>query len=505
MHALLQAVNLRKSYSSVVLRDFSFDLARGEVHALVGSNGAGKSTFARILCGLVTADSGEMFIAGRPHRPASRQAAAEAGVVMVMQELNVIPTLSVAENLFLDRLPSLAGFIRYRKLRAGAEEALNRVGLHRIDVFDRAGALGVGQQQMIEIASALARRCSVMILDEPTAALSNREVDHLFENIRRLRDDGVGIIYISHRMDEIRAIADRVTVLRDGARVATHAAAEVAPAQLVREMAGHDLAQRPETSMASEGAVALRVVNVQMRDLAPGISLEVRAGEILGIAGLAGSGRSELLRAIYDSGSRKSGRIEVSGAQVSGGPESSIAAGLGLIPEDRKTEGLLLPLAVRTNITLSTLKRHSGFAGWLRRDKEIATTRRLTKDLDIRCASTEQPVVLLSGGNQQKVLLGRWLARDCSVLLLDEPTRGVDAAAKDQIHALLRTLATQGKALLVVSSELEELMSLSHRILVLSDFRYAGEFLPQTWSREAITEAAFSGYTTGGKRGDESQ
>jgi len=239
----------------------------------------------------------------------------------------------------------------------------------------------------------------------------------------------------------------------------------------------------------------LRAVDVRTTTAVPAVSIDLHAGEILGLAGLAGSGRSELLKGLYDSRSRASGMIELEGKPLAGGPESSVAAGLGLVPEDRKAEGLLLPLGVRPNITLSTLDRHSITPlGWLRGDRENATSARVIRETDIRCSSAEQPVAELSGGNQQKVLLGRWLARDCAALLLDEPTRGVDAAAKDQIHALLRALAAQGKALLVVSSELEELMALSHRIIVLSAGKITGEFLPGSWSREAITEAAFSGY-----------
>jgi ribose transport system ATP-binding protein len=494
---LLLVSGLQKSYSVPVLSDFSFELHGGEVHALIGSNGAGKSTFARILCGLTTADAGEIHFAGLPHAPRSKREAEHAGIVMVLQELNVIGSLSVAENIFLSRLPQTAGFVRFGQLHEAARVALARVGLGDLDPATPAAHLGVGQQQLVEIAGALAQNCRLLILDEPTAALTDPEIDRLFANIRQLQAEGVGIIYISHRMDEIRRVANRVTVLRDGRRVATHNATEVTPAALVCEMVGHDLPERKGAGGRVAGDVALRVQNLRARERVVDVSFEVRRGEILGMAGLIGSGRTETLRAIFGADPKSGGEIllGIEQRRISiREPSDAIATGIGMVPEDRKQDGLLLAQPVRVNTTLATLGRHTHPGGWINSTAETKTTDSMCQRLAVRCSSIEQPVAELSGGNQQKVVIGRWLARECDVLLFDEPTRGIDVAAKDMIYALLHDLAAAGKAVVVVSSELTELMSLCDRIVVMSAGRIAGEFLPGQWSQEKITHAAFSGY-----------
>lgn len=494
---LLQVSALQKSYSVPVLSDFSFELEAGEVHALVGSNGAGKSTFARILSGLTHPDAGQIELLGRSYAPRSKREAEHAGIVMVMQELNVIGTLTVAENIFLSRLPRRAGFVRFAQLRKMASEALARVGLEELDPTTPARQLGVGQQQLVEIAGALAQNCRLLILDEPTAALTDPEIDRLFTNIRRLQTEGVGIIYISHRMDEIRRIATRVTVLRDGRRVATHAASEVTPTDLVREMVGHDLPERKGTSSRLTAQVAMRVNKLSAGDRVREVSFAVHRGEILGLAGLIGSGRTETLRAIFGADRKDGGEIFLDGSERPVSirePSDAVRAGIGMVPEDRKLDGLLLAQSVRVNTTLATLSRHVHGGGWLDFRAESRTTDSLGSRLGVRCASGEQPVSELSGGNQQKVVIARWLARDCSVLLFDEPTRGIDVAAKDTIYQLLRDLAAEGKAVVMVSSELTELMALCDRILVMSAGRIAAEFLPGHWSQEKITHAAFSNY-----------
>jgi len=495
--ALLQVSGLNKSYSVPVLTDFSFELVRGEVHALVGSNGAGKSTFARILCGLTPAHSGNIQLDGKPYAPRSKRDAEHAGVVMVMQELNVIGTLTVAENIFLSRLPHRAGFVRFGRLHKLAAEALARVGLGELDPATQASHLGVGQQQLVEIAGALAQNCRLLILDEPTAALTDPEIDRLFANIRRLQTAGVGIIYISHRMDEIGRIASRTTVLRDGRRVATHNAAEVTPAGLVREMVGHDLPERKATGERLSGEVALRVRGLCAGERVRDVTFEVRRGEILGLAGLIGSGRTETLRAIFGADAKDSGEILLGTSETPArirGPADAVRAGIGMVPEDRKLDGLLLAQSVRVNSTLATLPQHVYGGGWLNFRAEAQTTGTLCERLAVRCGSAEQTMAELSGGNQQKVVIGRWLARNCSVLLFDEPTRGIDVAAKDTVYQLVHDLAAEGKALVVVSSELTELMSLCDRILVMSAGRIVAEFLPGHWTQEKITHAAFSGY-----------
>jgi ribose transport system ATP-binding protein len=492
---LLQVTGLQKSYTVPVLVDFHFDVRRGEVHALVGSNGAGKSTFARILSGLTIRDGGDIQLEGRPYNPDSKREAERAGVTMVLQELNVIGTLSVAENIFLNRLPRRAGFVRFNDLRAQSSRALARVGLDAVDPATPAGLLGVGHQQLVEIAGALSENCRLLILDEPTAALTDPETELLFGHIRRLKNEGVGTIYISHRMDEIRRIADRITVMRDGRQVATHDAGDVTPAVLVREMVGHDLPERKKSVVERPaGEVALRVRSLHAGARVRDVSFDVRRGEILGIAGLVGAGRTETLRAIFGADSKDSGEILVDGERVViRSPADAVTAGIGLVPEDRKDDGLLLSQSVRVNTTLSTVWRHAR-RGWLNVDAEIRTTEAFCGRLGVRSVSHEQPVGELSGGNQQKVIIARWLARDCPILLFDEPTRGIDVAAKDTIYALLRDLSAEGRAVIVVSSDLIELMALCDRLLVMSEGRITAEFSPDGWTQEKITQAAFSGH-----------
>jgi ribose transport system ATP-binding protein len=494
---LLQVEGLHKRYNVPVLVDFSFELQGGEVHALIGSNGAGKSTFARILCGLTPANRGRIRLAGQPYAPRSKPEAEHAGVVMVLQELNVIGALSVAENIFLPCLPRRAGFVCYEQLHAQASQALARVGLDDLDPATPANQLGVGQQQLVEIAGALAHNGRLLILDEPTAALTEPETEKLFDNIRQLQADGVGIIYISHRMDEIRRIASRVTVLRDGRQVATHPAAEATPAELVREMVGHDLPERRDAGERPSGEVAMRVEGLCAGDRVRDVSFQVRRGEILGVAGLIGSGRTETLRAIFGADRKDRGAIYLGRAAepaVIREPADAVRAGLGMVPEDRKQDGLLLPQSIRVNTTLATIPRHARPGGWLDVGAETSATESVCRRLAVHRASQEQAVSELSGGNQQKVVIGRWLVRDCRVLLFDEPTRGIDVAAKDMVYQLLRELAADGKAVVVVSSELTELMALCDRMLVMSAGRIAAEFLPGEWTQEKLTHAAFSGY-----------
>ncbi|RME95318.1 MAG: sugar ABC transporter ATP-binding protein [Verrucomicrobia bacterium] len=497
MPPLLQVQDLTKSYATPVLREVSLALQAGEIHALVGENGAGKSTFCRILAGLTPPDSGRFRLDGRPYQPRSRRDAEAHGISMVLQELNLIPTLTVAENMFLESFPHRWGWIRRDRLRAAARELLGRLGLGHIDPDRPVAELGIGEQQLVEIAAGFRRRCRLLILDEPTAALTDPEIDRLFRQIRAFRDQGGAVLYISHRLEEIRRLADRVTVLRDGRIVASRPAAEVSSEELVRLMVGRELETGVDRAPTAHGAVALEVRGLQAGPRVRGVGFALHYGEILGLAGLMGAGRTETLRAVFGADRAEAGEIRLGGdgpAIRFRSPSQAVRAGLGLVTEDRKSEGLLLPQPVRVNLTLPGLGRFRRGPGWIDAARETAETAAWIRRLGIRCASPEQPVGELSGGNQQKVVVARWLLRGSRILLFDEPTRGIDVGARFELHRLLREQADQGRAVLVVSSDLKELMTLCDRILVLSGGRVTGEFRRGEWSEDAIMRAAFAAH-----------
>ena len=495
--ALLTTAGLCKSYAAPVLSDVDFDVRRGEVHALVGENGAGKTTLARILAGLAEPSSGSMGLKGRPFVPTCRADAEERGVRIVMQELNLIGTLTVAENLFIDCLPTRFGLLDTRRLNADARPLMARVGLAEVDPATFVGSLGVGQQQMVELAAGLSRDCDLLILDEPTAALTSSKVERLFEQIEQLKTEGVGILYISHRLEEIQQIADRITVLRDGWLVGTRPADEVSLDEIIRMMVGRELGDAGLRPHAALGPVALRVRDLCRGEAVRDVGFEVREGEILGFAGLMGSGRTETMRAIFGAELPDAGEVFVGASDRPArirSPRDAVRHGIALLTEDRRAQGLLLPLSVRVNATLARLADLAGLGGWLHSAEERAAAARLVDALFVRCTSIEQPVAELSGGNQQKVVIARWVYRDCKVVLFDEPTRGIDVGAKFEIYRLLADLAERGKAIVVVSSDLIELMSICDRIAVMSAGRLAAVFERSAWSEDAIMEAAFSGY-----------
>ena len=492
---LLQVRGLGKRYAAPVLTGVDLDLRPGEVHALVGANGAGKTTLARIVCGLTAPDGGAMTLGGAPYAPRSKAEAERAGVQVVMQELNLVGTLTVGENLFLGRLPRRLGFVDYARLRRRAAEALAAVGLEAVDPETPVARLGVGQQQLVEIAAALARPCRVLVLDEPTAALTDPEIALLFRHVRRLTAEGVGVVYVSHRMDEIRRIADRVTVLRDGRVVETAPAAALSLDRIVRLMVGRAVVDEHDLGEREIGPLALRVEGLRRGAAVRGVGFEVRKGEILGVAGLVGSGRTELLRAVFGADPPEAGRVLVDGRPVAiRSPRDAVRAGIGMIPEDRKQHGLLLPRPVRLNATLARLEAVTRPRGWVAPARERDVAERVAGQVAVHAAGVEQPAAELSGGNQQKVVLARWLLRDPDVLLLDEPTRGIDVGAKATVYRLLGELAARGKALVVVSSELRELMAVCDRIAVMSAGRLVATFERGEWTEDAILAAAISGY-----------
>ena len=497
MDPLLETRGLAKSYAAPVLVDINFDLQAGEIHALVGENGAGKSTLCNIVAGLRAADKGEMRLEGHPYAPVNKRTAEAAGIRIVLQELSLINNLTIAENLFFDHLPHRTGWIRRTSLREAAHEALARVGLNELDPDLLVNDLGVGQKQLIEIAAGLSRTCKVLILDEPTAALTVADAERLFLQVRKLKQSGVGIIYISHHLEEVVELADRISVLRDGQMVVTRNRGELAIDEMIRFMVGRTLDERAALSKRRPSdEVLFEIQNLSAPPRIKEVSFDLHRGEILGFAGLMGAGRTETMRAIFGADARASGTILLEGKDVSSrlrSPKAAVRLGIGFLTEDRKSLGLLLPKALRMNVTLARLDDElQGAGGWLRRDKEIAVAETWVSQLGIRCSSIEQTAGNLSGGNQQKVVLARWLYRDCRVLICDEPTRGIDVGAKFEIYRLLDQLAEEGKGIIVVSSDLKELLDLCDRIAVLSAGRLVKIFHRGEWTEDLIMAAAFS-------------
>ena len=494
--AVLSISGIGKTYAQPVLGGIDLTLMRGEVLALTGENGAGKSTLSKIIGGLEQPTVGQMQFQGSAYQLGSRSQAEKLGVRMVMQELNLLPTLSVAENLFLDNLPQRAGWINRRKLREDAIQAMAQVGLDAIDPDTPVSELGIGHQQMVEIARNLIGDCHVLILDEPTAMLTAREVEMLFEQITRLQQRGVSIIYISHRLEELARVAQRIAVLRDGKLVCVDAIANYSSEQLVTLMVGRELGDKIDLGVRQIGDVALRVKGLGRGDKVRDVSFDVRSGEIFGISGLIGAGRTELLRLIYGADTADTGSIEVGSParQVSiRSPMDAVREGIALITEDRKGEGLLLTQTISANIALGNMDSVSA-GGLVNARDEMNLAQRQIDAMGIRTSGPAQLVSQLSGDNQQKVVIGRWLERDCAVMLFDEPTRGIDVGAKFDIYGLFGELTRQGRALVVVSSDLRELMLICDRIGVLSAGRLIDTFDRADWSQDELLAAAFAGY-----------
>ncbi|WP_417512372.1 sugar ABC transporter ATP-binding protein [Microbacterium sp.] len=469
---MLEISGMSKSFGPVqVLRGIDLRVAPGEVRALLGSNGAGKSTLIRILSGAETRDAGRIVLNGREHDPALMRDE-EDGIAVVYQELSLVPGLSVAENLMLGQWPrhSAAGLgaIDRRRMLAGAQSALAMLGVD-VDPWREVYDLSLGEQQLVEIAKALRKRPRVLILDEPTSALTAHDADRLIALVRQLAATGMAVLYVSHRMDEIPRVADSIAIMRDGAIVGTHAVGELTTRKIAEQMIGH--APRKEAGVRREVApnapVVLSVEQVRTSAL-QGVSLELREGEVLGIAGLMGSGRSELLRAVFGRDRVDSGTIRVRGKSVQArwNERAAIAAGLALSPEERKAQGLVLMRSIRENLTLASLRRLAP-RGIIRAGEEGAIAQHAVDQLAIKLSSVEQEAGDLSGGNQQKVVLGRWLAAGADIYLLDEPTRGVDVNAKEQVYSLVRRLSEAGKSVVFVSSENAELFEVCHRIVVM--------------------------------------
>jgi ABC-type sugar transport system ATPase subunit len=469
----------------LALEDVTFSIAAGSCHALCGENGAGKSTLGKLLAGIHAPDAGSLLLDGRPARLASPRDALAAGVAIVHQELAFCENLTVAENLCLGSLPATATFVSRREMVQRAEEMLGATGAG-LDVRRQMRELTIGQQQVVQIAAAIGRGARIIVFDEPTSSLSQHEADRLYDLIDRLRARGVTAIYVSHRMDEIFRLCDAVTVLRDGRHVDTRPIASLDRAALVEMMIGRRLEEYfPAHVEGKPGDELLRVEGLTSPAGFRDISFHVRAGEVLGFAGLVGAGRSEIAQALFGLDHHAHGRIQVGGQPVTlSSPEVAMDHGIGLVPEDRKRQGLVLSMSALSNTTLATLESLARL-GFIRRAQERLRARTYFERLRVRAASPDVIAAGLSGGNQQKLVLAKWLAAQCRILILDEPTRGVDVGAKAEIHALIDRLAADGCAVILISSELPEVLHLSTRILVLREGRIAGEL-----SREDATQAA---------------
>ncbi|WP_256843007.1 sugar ABC transporter ATP-binding protein [Ornithinimicrobium cryptoxanthini] len=479
MSTLLEIQEVSKGFPGVqALQGVNLVLDRGEVLALVGENGAGKSTLMKILSGIYTKDSGTISIDGRQVEVSGPREAQLLGISIIHQEMNLLPHLTVAQNIYVGREPRVGPFLNERALRKQTTDLLQGLGIS-LKPNALVGDLTVAQQQMVEIAKALSfESTKILVMDEPTSAISLAETEVLFRLIDSLRERGVGIVYISHRMEELRRIADRVTVLRDGQYVGTRDIEDVTDEGIIAMMVGRELVgqqfARQEVSR-SQDDVVLSVRGLSTKTLLRDVAFDLHKGEILGFAGLMGAGRTETARAIIGADPISGGTVTVHGREVRiGGPAEAVRLGIGYLPEDRKRHGLMLEQDVSFNMLMSSLQQVTGPLGWLRKAKGQQLTQDYIESLRIKTPSSRALVKNLSGGNQQKIVIGKWLARDCEVLIFDEPTRGIDVGAKEEIYRLLNELADRGKAIMVISSELPEVLRLSHRIVVMSQGRVTG-------------------------------
>ncbi len=475
----------------------SVDLAieEGEVHVLLGENGAGKSSLVKILCGVYQRTGGTIIFDGHPYNPQTPLDAIHHGVRVVYQEFNLLSYLSIAENIFFEKLPSKHGLVDFKKLHSDAQELLERVGLSHISSKTPVEALGVAQMQLVEIAKALSGKSRVLILDEPTATLMPAEIDNLFTLIEKLKAEGVSIIYISHRLNEIFRIADRVTVLRNGAKVGTHAAKELDIPGIVKMMVGRNMdSEYPFDETIVPSNTLFEVKNLQYKGNPHQKSFSLRKGEILGIAGLVGSGRTETMRAIFGADKKEAGSIFLNGKEIHiENPKDAVNHGICLLTEDRKQQGLILEMDCVENTTITNLKGVSK-GGILNKAAEEEVTKKQIAEMNIKTPSIHKKTLHLSGGNQQKILIGKWLFRDSEVFIFDEPTRGIDVGAKYEIYLLLWKLVAMGRGIIMVSSDLQELIGICHRIVVFSDGNITGELERKDFNPEAILNLSYKEY-----------
>lgn len=500
LEPILQMEGITKRFPGVLaLREARLRVGRGEVHALIGENGAGKSTLIKILTGAYQRDSGTIVFDGRSVDFQSPQHAQASGVSTIYQEINLVPFRSVSENIFMGREPRRWGLIDWRRMNREAAAILERFGIH-VDVTQSLLSLNVAIQQMVAIARAVSFESRLVIMDEPTSSLDDREVATLFDVIRQLKREGVAVIFVSHRLDELYAVCDRVTIMRDGETVGDHAIARITKLELVAKMLGKELGEVHRSGVTGFGATVhegrqhvLEARHLRRGQALRGVDLSVRAGEIVGLAGLLGSGRTETARALFGADPLDSGTIRIDNLPVQlGSPADAIRAKIGFCSEDRKTEGIIPYMSVRENLTLALLPALTRY-GFVARDKQAAIVDRFIRRLGIKVSSPDQPIRELSGGNQQKVLLARWLCLNPRLLILDEPTRGIDVGAKGEIQSLINELADDGLGVLMISSELEELTEGCDRVVVLRDGQSIAELPHAAMSQDAIMAAMAQG------------
>ena len=491
---LFSMEGIEKSFPGVhALNQARFDLRAGEIHALVGENGAGKSTLMKVFAGIYRKDAGRIIYKGREVDIPNPAAAQNLGISMIHQELNLMPHLTVAQNIFIGREPRrrIKFILDDRLINEQARQLIEMMHL-KLDPRTRVADLTVAKQQMVEIAKALSFNSEVLIMDEPTAALTDAEIEELFRIIRQLRDKGVGIVYITHRLEELKRISERITVMRDGHTIATVPTQEATIDQIISMMVGRTIYETaPELPEKQNQDVVLEVRNLSRGRTIKDVSFKLKKGEILGFAGLMGAGRTEVARAIFGADPIDTGEIYLDGHKVHiRSPRDAVRHGIGYLSEDRKRYGLTLGMDVESNIVLAAFDRFLGLLGWINAARSRATAQRFVEMLSIKTPSLQQKVKFLSGGNQQKVVVGKWLTANTRILIFDEPTRGIDVGAKSEIYRLLNDLARQGKSIIMISSELPEILRMSHRVIVMCEGRVTGELDIREATQESIMKYA---------------
>jgi ribose transport system ATP-binding protein len=492
--ALVVMEGIEKSFPGVhALSQCKFDLRPSEVHALVGENGAGKSTLMKVLAGIYKPDAGRIVYKGKEVEVPNPRAAQHLGISMIHQELNLMPHLTVAQNIFIGREPrrNVRFMLDEKAINARAEQVFELMRL-KLDPRAKVSSLTVAKQQMVEIAKALSFNSEVLIMDEPTAALTDAEIDELFRIIRDLRAKGVGVVHISHRLEELKQISDRITVMRDGKYIDTVETPESTIDQIISMMVGRTIFEAtPEVPEQPSEEVVLEVKNLNRGSVIKGVSFQLKKGEILGFSGLVGAGRTEVARAVFGADPIDSGEVFVRGSKVHiGSPSDAVSHGIGYLSEDRKRYGLALGMDVADNTVLASFRKFINKIGWVRFAQIQASAQQMVAALAIKTPGLQQKVKNLSGGNQQKVIIGKWLTADTSILIFDEPTRGIDVGAKSEIYHLLNDLAQQGKSIIMISSELPEILRMSHRVVVMCEGRITGELNIAEATQEKIMQYA---------------